>query len=258
MSTPFYYRDHLVDRYRLVYDWVPDGTGSVLDIGCGNGVFTQWLCRKAAAVTGTDHNQKQLDYGRREFRDVSFVQSEGEDLPFESETFDAVVMTEVLEHMTDDRRALAEAVRVLKPDGRLIVTVPNRGPLAWLDGDNVVNRFVWLLSRMRIPRGRHADGSRRVLYQDFRFVKHRHYGLEDLRRLVGDDLALEQVSYGGGPIWPLTYLVEKTAEVFFREPIVESRHGFLRQLRALDFRCRLGPWSYNLAARFRKWGSDSS
>jgi len=252
VSTPLYYRDRLVDRYRQVYDWIPQGTGSVLDIGCGNGVFTQWLRQKADSVTGTDHNRKQLDYGRNEFADVEFVLSEGEELPFESETFDVVVMTEVLEHMSDDRSATAEAARVLKPGGLLIITVPNRGPLAFLDGDNVVNRLVWILSRLRLSRGRHADGTRRTLYEGFEFVKHRHYSLKELQRLLGDGFALEQVSYRGGAVWPMTYLVEKVAEVFLRKPIVETRHGFLRRLRAVDFRCRLGRCSYNLAARFRR------
>lgn len=257
MSTPLYYRERLVDRYRLVHDWVPEGTRSVLDIGCGNGVFTQWLRQRAASVTGTDHNQKQLDYGQREFTDVTFVQSEGEELPFEAEAFDVVVMTDVLEHVTDDRQALGEAVRVLEPGGRLIVTVPNRGPLALLDGDNIVNRFVWLLSRLRIPRGRHADGSRRVLYEEFRFVKHRHYSLAELRNLLGERCVLERTRYGGGAVWPLTYVIEKAAEVFLGKPIVETRHGVLRKLRAADYHCRLGRFSYNLAVLFRKPGGPS-
>jgi len=252
MSTPIIYRTELMDRYRLVYDWVPDGTGSVLDIGCGNGVFTQWLCHKAGSVTGADHSRRQIEFGAREFRAVEFVCAPGEQLPFADATFDVVVMSEVLEHMDDDRAAVDEALRVLRAGGMFVITVPNRGAFAFLDGDNVVNRFVWLLSKLRIPKGRHDDGTRRTFYEGFRFVKHRHYSLRQLRELVGERAELEQVAYGGLLLWPLTYLVEKVLEVFFRRPLVTARYAFLRRLRALDFRLSLGPLSYNLAARFRR------
>jgi SAM-dependent methyltransferase len=51
----------------------------------------------------------------------------GESLPFEDEKFDLVLSHEVLEHVADDRRCLEEIVRVLKPGGRLVLFVPNRG-----------------------------------------------------------------------------------------------------------------------------------
>lgn len=254
MSTPTIYKTELMDRYKLVFDWVPDDAGRVLDIGCGNGVFTQWLVRKGKTVVGTDHSQTQLSYGAHEFPPVGFVCSAGEALPFADATFDVVIMSEVLEHMDDDRQALGEALRVLRPGGWFVITVPNRGPFAFLDGDNVVNRLVWILSRLRIPKGRDADGHRRTFYEGFRFIKHRHYSLAQLQEFVGERADLEATAYGGTLAWPLTYLVEKVLEVFFRRPLVTARYAFLRRLRAFDFRLSLGSWSYNLGARFRKTG----
>lgn len=51
----------------------------------------------------------------------------GENLPYRSETFDLVLSHEVLEHVSDDRQAVSEMVRSLKPGGRLVLFVPNRG-----------------------------------------------------------------------------------------------------------------------------------
>ena len=50
------------------------------------------------------------------------------DLPFPDDTFDRVIVSEVLEHIWDDERAIAELVRVLRPGGRIAVTVPTRWP----------------------------------------------------------------------------------------------------------------------------------
>ncbi len=248
MSTPITYQHELMDRYRLIYDWVPEGVGRLLDIGCGNGVFTQWFRRKAREVYGTDHNGGQLAWAREHFPGLELVTAAGETLAFPDGHFDVVIMSDVLEHMDDDRRGLHEALRVLRPGGLLIISLPNRGPLAILDGDNLVNRFVAFLAWLRIPKG----GGRGRFYEGFQFRKHRHYGLRELLALIGDAARVEQVYYGGVLLWPLAYLVEKILEVFFKRPLVTRDYRRLRRLRAWDFRRGIGRWSYNLIVALRK------
>jgi SAM-dependent methyltransferase len=252
MSTPITYRDHLLDRYRLLYDWIPADATRLLDIGCGNAYFTQWFRARARVVVGTDHNARQLAGAHDVWPDLGMTAAAGERLPFADNTFDVVVMSDVLEHMADDQTALNEALRVLTPDGHLLISLPNRGLFGFLDGDNVVNRLVWFLSKLRLPKGRHPDGRRRTRYEGFCFVRHRHYRRGDLVRLLGSAGRIERIRYGGVLLWPLCYLAEKLAEVFFHRPIVTSRHRFLRRLRALDFRVSLGPLSYNLIADVQK------
>ena len=55
------------------------------------------------------------------------VQAAGEALPFPSNTFDLILSHEVIEHVQDDRQAVREMVRVLRPGGRLLLFCPNRG-----------------------------------------------------------------------------------------------------------------------------------
>jgi SAM-dependent methyltransferase len=57
----------------------------------------------------------------------SVVRAEGERLPYASAAFDLVLSHEVLEHVGDDRAAAAEILRVLRPGGRAVIFVPNRG-----------------------------------------------------------------------------------------------------------------------------------
>lgn len=95
----------------------------LLDVGCGNGSYTTELARHAAWVCGLDAQQKHL----AGFRDpVPRVRALGDMLPFPSESFNAVTMIEVLEHTKSDAAVAVECHRVLRPDGRLIVFVPNK------------------------------------------------------------------------------------------------------------------------------------
>ena len=96
---------------------------SVLDLGCGNGSYTVELATRAASVYGVDILLPNL----RAFRvRIPRFQAAGENLPFASETFDAITMIEVLEHTRCDSNVLEECFRVLKPGGSLVLFVPNK------------------------------------------------------------------------------------------------------------------------------------
>ena len=66
------------------------------------------------------------------------VNGDALDLPFPDNSFDRVIVSEVLEHIWDDERALVEMVRVLRPGGRLAATVPTRWPerVSWAINDH--------------------------------------------------------------------------------------------------------------------------
>lgn len=98
---------------------------SVLEIGCGTG-YTLGALRRAlpeARLTGTELFREGLEVARSRWPETTLTQADARALPFSSE-FDLVAAFDVLEHIDDDARALAEARRVLKPAGGLIVTVP--------------------------------------------------------------------------------------------------------------------------------------
>ena len=108
------------------------GPGAVaLDFGCGNGANTVLFASDVARIVGVDVAPEQVEIGTayaKEHRldNVEYVLYDGARLPFEDGSFDNVVTFEVLEHTTDDRAALAELVRVLKPGSNLIMSVPNK------------------------------------------------------------------------------------------------------------------------------------
>ena len=94
----------------------------ILDAGTGTGVMLGELGRFGNA-TGLDNSRDAIEFcGKRGFSNV--VEGSAESLPFSDSSFDAVCAMDILEHLKDDRRALAEFFRVLRPGGVLFITVP--------------------------------------------------------------------------------------------------------------------------------------
>jgi SAM-dependent methyltransferase len=112
----------------------------VLDMGCGGGRHAFALYRRGAHVVALDMDAGELKDVEGMFRAMSAEGQAPADatatalrgtayaLPFADDSFDRIVAAEVLEHLPDDRRAMAELFRVLKPGGLMAVTVPRWGP----------------------------------------------------------------------------------------------------------------------------------
>lgn len=104
--------------------------GSVLDDGCGVGAYLGRLAERSSIAIGLEYDFPRAKEANRVVPGV--VQGAGEHLPLPSGTFDTVLSMEVLEHVENDREAVEEIVRVLKPSdrttgGRAVVFLPNRG-----------------------------------------------------------------------------------------------------------------------------------
>jgi SAM-dependent methyltransferase len=102
----------------------------VLDLGSGDGGFTEEIARIGATPIGVDVAQAALDRARAGHPDIDFrlAPIDGP-LPFDDGSFDVVWSSEVIEHVADTARWLSEVRRVLVPRGRLLVTTPSHGRL---------------------------------------------------------------------------------------------------------------------------------
>ncbi len=119
-----------------------------LDLGCGAGRHAFELYRRGADVVAFDHDAAELENVATLF---AAMEAEGEvpaaagattvtgnalSLPFPDDYFDRVVAAEIMEHLPEDEKAMHELVRVVKPGGRVVVTVPRWFP----------ERVCWALS----------------------------------------------------------------------------------------------------------------
>jgi SAM-dependent methyltransferase len=100
-------------------------TGRILVDGCGVGMYLGRLNKLAQQAVGLDIEHERTLEARVLAECV--VCGAGEKLPFPGNHFDLLLSHEVLEHVQDDRQAIAEMVRVLRPGGRLVLFCPNRG-----------------------------------------------------------------------------------------------------------------------------------
>jgi SAM-dependent methyltransferase len=120
----------------------------VLDLGCGAGRHAFECYRRGAQVVALDRNGAEIREVATWFAAMKeageapvgatalAVEGDALQLPFPDESFDVVIISEVMEHIPEDKSVLAEMVRVLRPGGRLAVTVPR-----WLP-----EKICWALS----------------------------------------------------------------------------------------------------------------
>ena len=119
----------------------------VADLGCGDGYLAVELSRFARKVIAIDHSDAALERARalserlarrspgdggRRVRNVEWKRGEIEALPLDDESVDVALLSQALHHATDPDAALAEAVRILRPGGRVLVLDLRRHDEAWV------------------------------------------------------------------------------------------------------------------------------
>lgn len=116
----------------------------VLDIGCGDGFFLHLMSNLGLKLNliGIDYDRQGLMRAEKNLESSSVKIKQADlmkQLPFKDNTFSSAIMSEVAEHLPDDKKGLREVYRVLKPGGRLAMSVPNANyPFLW----DPVNRIL--------------------------------------------------------------------------------------------------------------------
>lgn len=100
-------------------------SGTILENGCGVGMYVEHLAPLGGTVIGLEYDFERAAEALKSSPHI--LNAAGETLPLPPSTFDLVLSHEVIEHVEDDRAAIREMVRVLRPGGRAVIFCPNRG-----------------------------------------------------------------------------------------------------------------------------------
>ena len=180
----------------------------VLEIGCGIGSLVSELSRKGYDTTGIDISGEAIEYGRKKYGDIHLEVQAAEALPYEDESFDAVLSFDLFEHIAGIDRHISEVSRVLRPGGHYLFQTPNKL-------SNVVYETLWTRSLQwrRYHPSLHSPGQlrRRLARHGFetRFVKMNpinEFTLRKLQKLGPIGSVLRHVNFRRLPLWLQTNL----------------------------------------------------
>lgn len=175
-------------RVKAMLDFFGEVKGKrILDAGCGKGRFARVMTGEGADVTGLDLSQNLLREAQT-LQGSVFLQGSTTALPFPAETFDCVLSVEVIEHVPDAERAVAEMVRVLKKGGKITIVDKNRLAILrvmWKKYREVRNRWMYPRGFPFTERWFYPWEVRRMLARYCRTTGIRYLGenVEDSRRL---------------------------------------------------------------------------
>ena len=145
-------------RVQTIFEWIePSDDKLILDMPCGRGFYLNMIryvsqCRLIGAELDWDVIRKaQRHVGS--LPEIFLSNCNIYALPFPDDSFDAVILSEILEHIDDDVAGLKEIYRVLKPGGVVAITVPNADYPFWWDP---INKMLETLFKRHIRRGTFA------------------------------------------------------------------------------------------------------
>ncbi len=147
-----YFRDVLVKQARLNPSQL-----SVLDVGCGGGLLSEQFAAIGCAVTGVDRSTPTLAEANAHATvaslAITYLEADALCLPFEAGRFDVVCCCDVLEHVDDVDKAVAEISRVLKPGGIFFFDTINRTLRSKLLAIKIAQDWKWTCF---VPRNVHV------------------------------------------------------------------------------------------------------
>ena len=118
---------NLDKRLRVILDALSSGHERVLDAGCGAGEYVAALNARGVDTVGLEFSSEKVGQWRALHPgDDRVIEGDIGAMPYPNNSFDLVIMNEVIEHVPNEKRALAEVARVLRSRGRLLILAPNR------------------------------------------------------------------------------------------------------------------------------------
>jgi SAM-dependent methyltransferase len=189
-----------VGRWGRARRWLPEAALRVLDVGCSFAYGSAAIQAGGPAgrvVVGVERDPEHLATARDRFPWITVLEGDATALPVPDAVADAVTMLDVVEHVDRPEAAIAEARRVLRSGGVLVVSVPHRGLLERLDMLNVQENL----------RRRRPDWPRLAPAAESGGHEHRHFSVQELERVLAPLFVVNRVARTGFGLQELVHLV---------------------------------------------------
>ncbi len=235
-------------RYALAARWCADAR--TLDAACGEGYGAALLAQSAASVEAVDISEQAITHARQRYGqldNVGFHLADCTNLPFADHEFDRVVSFETLEHLTAHDELLAEFRRVLKPDGCLILSSPDKA--TYSDGHNIDNEYhVKELYReeLEVLIGRHFPASH-LLGQKLMFHS-AIWSLDGIDRVGIDQISGDELTTPASFTQPPMYFIALCAAQQANLPNVNGQLWLFDDLEESVYQHYRGEIKRNMAA----------
>lgn len=173
-DAKLYDADHgfVSDYGRSLEELVPEGTASLLDLGCGTGALTAELARRVPRVVGVDSSPDMIDQAKRHYPDLDLRVVDACALPFDHE-FDVVFSNAVFHWIDDHRTLLSNVAHALRPGGLLVCEFGASGNIAAIETvvAEILHRHGFAhTQRFHFPSEKEFEGNLRSVGFDALFV----------------------------------------------------------------------------------------
>ncbi len=180
-------------KYEIILEWLKgQNLKTILNAGCGSGELSIILAKRGYTVVGFDLDNDYIDLANKnvkkmKLKNCNFVVSSIEDYKSEIK-YDAVIATDVLEHIENDRNAFKKLLSFIKPRGTVIITV---------------------------PAGQYLFG-----FHDEQLGHYRRYSIDSFNKIVPRGLETQKIRYFGFFLVPVAFWISKIVRKSY--PVAES------------------------------------
>jgi SAM-dependent methyltransferase len=232
-------------RWGRARRWLPDDALRVLDIGCSfayGAAAIQAGGPENRAVVGVERDPEHLRGAQERFPWITVLEGDATALPIPDGVADAVTMLDIVEHVDHPEAAIAEARRVVRDGGVLVVSVPHRGLLHRLDALNVYEGL-----RRRRPHWPPLEAA-----TESGGHEHRHFRVSDLEAVLRPHFEVDRVACTGLGLQELFHLGLLVLRVPLRaQKVARALLPLHLVIYLLDDLLPLGRLGYHLTVRAR-------